>query len=354
MTSFLDLFRKVNNTEVKQQKEGTEVGAKVVKAQDVDQKVVKNVTLPIMTDTKRIEEKEEEAIKEVKPKETSASIDKNQTQETAEKMDKTVKGEEIPDTTDKSQKQVEVEEPTKTVKLEKIPDRKIIRVSKMGIDHDFANKNNQDFAFQVLNMKVVMDGCGSGKHSEIGTKLFGQLFARKVKEYLDRGETIGEKNLLEVIGSIFEKMLGLCSDISFIFQNYCFTILLCLELEDEFVVYSCGDGYIIKENSEAITFDKLDDGEYPCYYVYNYITDKSALVEYQEGVSFKITRFPKDEYFNVGVASDGLRFWENMLDVEKTKLMQFLHEGKSPQIETLINRNNRRNRIFHDDISICF
>ena len=232
--------------------------------------------------------------------------------------------------------------------------RTAIRVCKIGSDHNFANMNNHDFAFNLLNMKVVMDGCGSGKHSEVGTRLFGQLFARKSKEYFDKGESICEENFIEVVNSIFDKMLELCNDISFIFQNYCFTILVCFETEDEFVVYSCGDGYIIKENEEGIFFDKLDDGEYPCYYIYNFITDKSALVEYKDGVSFKVTRFAKTDYFNVGVASDGLRYAENLLDVERTKLMRFLHEGKGPQIEVLINRNNNKNEMFHDDISICF
>ena len=234
------------------------------------------------------------------------------------------------------------------------PKRKTIRVCKMGSDHKFANMNNHDFAFNLLNMKIVTDGCGSGKHSEVGTRLFGQLFARKSKEYFDKGESICEENFIEIVNSIFEKMLELCSDTSFIFQNYCFTILVCFELEDEFVVYSCGDGYIIKENEEGIFFDELDDGEYPCYYIYNFITDKSALKEYKEGVSFKVTRFSKSEYSNVGVASDGLRYSENLLDVEKSKLMKFLHEGKGSQIEVLINRNNLRNEMFHDDISICF
>ena len=234
------------------------------------------------------------------------------------------------------------------------PKRKTIRVCKMGSDHKFANMNNHDFAFNLLNMKIVTDGCGSGKHSEVGTRLFGQLFARKSKEYFDKGESICEENFIEIVNSIFENMLELCSDTSFIFQNYCFTILVCFELEDEFVVYSCGDGYIIKENEEGIFFDELDDGEYPCYYIYNFIADKSDLKEYKEGVSFKITRFSKSEYSNVGVASDGLRYSENLLDVEKSKLMKFLHEGKGPQIEKLINRNNLKNEMFHDDISICF
>lgn len=244
--------------------------------------------------------------------------------------------------------------PIETPTPKEQPKRNTIRVCKMGSDHNFANMNNHDFAFNLLNMKVVMDGCGSGKHSEVGAKLFGQLFARKAKEYFDKGESICEENFIEVVDSIFKKMLDLCSDTSFIFQNYCFTILVCFELEDEFVVYSCGDGYIIKENDEGITFDSLDDGEYPCYYIYNFIADKSALIEYKEGVSFKVTRFDKHDYFNVGVASDGLRYCQNLLDVEKAKLLKFLHEGKGPQIEVLINRNNRQNEMFHDDISICF
>lgn len=231
--------------------------------------------------------------------------------------------------------------------------RKPLCVCKMGSDHTFANMNNHDFAFNLPNMKVVMDGCGSGKHSEVGTRLFGQLFARKLKEYIDKGESVNEENFIDVVNSIFEKMLELCNDTAFIFQNYCFTILVCFETDDEFVVYSCGDGYIVKENEEGITFDKLDDGEYPCYYIYNFITDKSALIEYKDGVSFKVSRFAKADYSNVGVASDGLRYSKNLLDTEKNKLMKFLSEGKGPQIESLINRNNKYG-MFHDDISICF
>ncbi len=288
------------------------------------------------------------SVKEDKPEITSeTNVCENPT---CKKSDVTpVKGSEVPE----CESNTDTETKVTSVPKEQ-PKRSTIRVCKMGSDHNFANMNNHDFAFNLLNMKIVMDGCGSGKHSEVGTRLFGQLFARKAKEHFDKGESICEENFIEVVNSIFEKMLELCSDISFIFQNYCFTILVCFETEDEFVVYSCGDGYIIKENEEGIAFDQLDDGEYPCYYIYNFIADKSALKEYKEGVSFKVTRFSKSEYFNVGVASDGLRYSENLLDVEKSKLMKFLHEGKGPQIEVLINRNNRKNEMFHDDISICF
>ena len=247
------------------------------------------------------------------------------------------------------------EKPKEPSVPEEKPKRKTICISKIGSDHIFGNKNNHDFAFNLLNMKIVMDGCGSGRHSEVGPRLFAQLFARQVKKYFDKGESICEDNFIDVVDSIFVKMLKLCNDTNFILENYCFTILVCFELEDEYVVYSCGDGYIIKENEEGIFFDKLDDGEYPCYYVYNYITDKSILSEYKDGVEFQVTRYSKADYFNVGVASDGLRYAENLYEVETNKLMHYLHEGKGPQIEKLINRNNNnRSGMFHDDISICY
>ena len=288
------------------------------------------------------------SVKEDKPEFTSEiNVCENLTCEKSDVTD--VKGSEVFECESNTET-----EPKVTSVLKEQHKRSTIRVCKMGSDHNFANMNNHDFAFNLLNMKIVMDGCGSGKHSEVGTRIFGQLFARKAKEYFDKGESVCEENFIEVINSIFEKMLELCNDISFIFQNYCFTILVCFETEDEFVVYSCGDGYIIKENDEGVSFDRLDDGEYPCYYIYNFITDKSTLIEYKDGVNFKVTRFAKTDYFNVGVASDGLRYAENLLDVERAKLMKFLHEGKGPQIEVLINRNNRKNEMFHDDISICF
>lgn len=232
--------------------------------------------------------------------------------------------------------------------------RKIVCVSKIGSDHTFANKNNQDFAFSLMNMKVVLDGCGSGKHSEVGVRIFSQLFSRKAKEYFDRGETVGEAEFVNIVNGVFVRMLELCSDTAFLFQNYCFTILAYFELDEEFVVYSCGDGYIITEDFEGnISFEKLDDGEYPCYYCYNFV-DKSALTAYQEGVTFKVTRFSKSNYANVGVATDGLRFSENLFAAEWNKLLKFLHEGKGAQIEKLVNRNNLQTGLFHDDISICF
>lgn len=257
-----------------------------------------------------------------------------------------------------------------------IPPRKIVKICKTGTEHLRSNVNNQDFSFSFMNLKAVCDGCGSGKHSEVGSRLFGQMLAgtianlklgnfcrlstldlseinlKELKESLDKGE-ISEALLMRVVRAVFVQMLMMCHEPKFVFENYCFTILVCLEYENEFVVYSCGDGFIIEETSEGITFEKLDDGEYPAYYVYNWI-DPTYLEEYKDGVSFKVTHFPKTEYVNVGVASDGLRFFDDLYDPDKYKFKDYLSLGKGPQIEMIISRNNNNSSIFKDDISICF
>lgn len=265
-------------------------------------------------------------------------------------------------------------------KSQKIPKpRKIVKVCKAGTEHSRCNVNNQDFAFSFMNLKAVSDGCGSGKHSEIGSHLFGQLLAREVSlfigyvntknavklfnyikggniqelaESLNKGE-FPEEAFIGIVNAVFEKMLSICNETAFIFENYCFTILACFEYENEFVVYSCGDGFIIKEDREGITFDKLDDGEYPAYYVYNWI-DPSNLKDYKKGVEFKVTRYCKTDYINVGVASDGLRFFDDLFEPEKYKFRNNLSIGKGAQIEMLINKNNKEYSTFKDDISICF
>ena len=268
---------------------------------------------------------------------------------------------------------VEIVENEPEKKVEKKP-RKTVVVSRMGSDHIFGNINNQDFAFYLpVGVKFVADGCGSGKHSEVGSKLFGQLFAQKVMNLYAEGETLTEENFTAAVDDVFSILLTASMDPRFIFNNYCFTILCCVEHEDEFVVFSSGDGYIITEDESGISYIKLDDGEYPAYYVYNFVEDKSKLAAYQSGVSFQIRSFPKDTFTNVGVASDGLRYVEELFDEEKFKLRRYLHEGKGPQIEMLINRNNREEKVkildeqgnqirsiitksqkLHDDISIVF
>ena len=105
------------------------------------------------------------------------------------------------------------------------------------------------------------------------------------------------------------------------------------------------------QNENEVEFIMLDDGEYPKYYIYNYVREKERLQEYQDGVSFMLHVFSKNTYRNVGVATDGLRFFDILEPLEKNRFQEYLQEGKKGKIGMLLNRNAT---IFKDDISICF
>lgn len=221
---------------------------------------------------------------------------------------------------------------------------KRIVISKVGSDHTFSDTNNQDFCISLPNAKIVLDGCGSCKFSEVGTRLFGQLLLGYLEQFNCETFEI-------VIGEIFTKLLSIDSSEKFLYDNLCFTILACFETETEYIVFTCGDGYILVQDEKGITPLKLDDGEYPKYYIYNYVENKDSLKEYKDGVSFTQTRFSKSEYVNIGVATDGFRFYDGLGVIEKNKLFAFLLEGKKAQIGMLINRNSL---VFKDDVTICF
>lgn len=268
-----------------------------------------------------------------------------------------------------------------------------IVISKTGSDHIFEDKNNQDFVISAFNLKMVLDGCGSCPFSEIGTRLFAQFFMEELQKI--SSFQITEADFFMIVNEVFEKLTKINPSDEFFYNNFCFTILACLEFEEEFLVLACGDGYLLVQDkvqdslpniaqtntqnkvqdsltdiAQTNTHNKvqdnaqnkaqaetevkailLEDGEYPRYYIYNYVQDKERLQEYQEGVDFTRYSFSKKEYQNVGVATDGFRFFEKLGVVEKNKLFSYFREGKKGKIGMLINRNAN---VFKDDISICF
>jgi len=115
-----------------------------------------------------------------------------------------------------------------------------------------------------------------------------------------------------------------------------------------------GDGYIItKDKQKNLDFILLDDGEYPNYYAYNKISDKSKLLDMKYPLIFKESCFQKDQFENVGVASDGLRFILDLPDhdIRLQNFKQYLLEDREGKIKQLINREPD---LFKDDVSICF
>lgn len=246
----------------------------------------------------------------------------------------------------------------------------MIAVSKIGSDHVGANKNNQDYFFVSNNekVKIIMDGCGSGDFSEIGPRLFSLTLREK--------ETITPENFEEIVKEFFTKlkeaMKMMYQDITNILYNIStFTILAVFEEEERFTVLTCGDGYIITQDQEGVVLFhetkevvEEDGEEYPKYFVYNYV-DKEKLKLYKEDVTFTTHIYPKQRYVNVGVATDGLRFWKKLKYLDGDKFIQLLKKGKKGLMSRYINKCNekyieengeikKQDSAFKDDISIVF
>lgn len=221
-------------------------------------------------------------------------------------------------------------------------------VNKLGSHHLDTSINNQDYFFVSEKLKMVCDGCSAGKNSEVGSILFASLFSEIEKQRQENYELFEEN-----INIVFKRMLMLSNNIDFIFNNYCFTIVAVFETEKDFVVKYAGDGYIITKKNDSIEYIELKDGQNdgaPKYYIYNYIPAE-YLLEYKDGVSIKTKTFSKTEYKNIGVATDGLQYVENLEWQEQKKLKELLLAGKTGKIKRLINRNREH---LYDDITICF
>lgn len=80
---------------------------------------------------------------------------------------------------------------------------------------------------------------------------------------------------------------------------------------------------------------------------YNYV-NKDMLKQYKDGVNFSTKAFPKDEYRNIGVASDGIRF--AMKDEQfKKEFTEVLQSGKEVRVKRFINKHQK---VFQDDTTI--
>lgn len=205
-------------------------------------------------------------------------------------------------------------------------------ISKIGQQHIDYGINCQDYGMEKNGVKVVCDGCSEGKHSEVGVKTFCHLIQNGVST--DDAFT----KLIEIFGQTPGNI-----------RDYlCFTILMVVETDDSFTVVYCGDGFIMEEFVDGrFIVEELTDGEYPKYYAYNYV-DKDSLTHYKDGVGFQTRFFPKSEYKNIGIASDGVRYARTSEEIY-TGFVDALLSGKEARVKRFINKNQA---VFKDDITV--
>lgn len=209
-------------------------------------------------------------------------------------------------------------------------------INKIGMEHLESGMNCQDYGFMKDTVSMVCDGCSEGKHSEVGAKLYCYLI----------------KDRLRMLWTGFEELIKFFGKEPKTLKDYLsFTILCLVEERDDFSLTYCGDGYIIlQDHNGNITFEELSDGEYPKYYIYNYI-EPEYLKHYKDGVPFSQKTFSKEEYAKVGIASDGLRYILQADEELKQEFINCLKSGKELKTKLFINRNHK---VFKDDVTIVF
>lgn len=228
-------------------------------------------------------------------------------------------------------------------------DKKPIIVSKIGAEHSFQGKNRQDFGAIFQNnagytVKFSLDGCSSGHFSEVGVLLFAQAIKKRTD--------ITAMTFKDIVYQEFRRLTGgLGFTDAELFENFCFTILAVVETEKEFVVFSCGDGYVFTiTNEHELEVIDVDSGydNFPPYFVYNLMNPEN-LSAYKEGVDFKVSFYSKEQYEDIGVGSDGYRFVENLNNADRVAFDAAMLASKGGKIGQIINRNAQ---VFKDDITV--
>lgn len=219
-------------------------------------------------------------------------------------------------------------------------------ITSQGFGHFVQGINNQDFGFEKSGMILVLDGCSSAKYSEVGTRLFTQLFAQKeefnsCEKFEDNVKSVFDE-LIEMMRKYYQNDTEFESE--FIMENLLFTILACFETEDKFIVKIFGDGYIITQNmQDKISYMRFAYGKFPPYFAYRYCQNVQSPVH-----DFKTFEFDKKSFKKVGIGTDGV------LPIVKGEVTGFdgmIIKGNELMLKNLIT--NQRQQFF-DDVTIGF
>lgn len=218
-------------------------------------------------------------------------------------------------------------------------------ITSQGFGHFTQGLNNQDFGIETSRMLLILDGCSEAKYSEVGTRLFAQLFSRKeefdsVEKFEDNVKSFFD-DLLEMMKKYYPTKDALEKD--FIMENLLFTIIACFETKTHYIVKLFGDGYVITQNNRnCISYIKFSYGKCPPYFAYKYCNAEN-FSQYQ----FKTFTFDKKKFPKVGIATDGI------MPIAKGEI-------KGLEDNSIINGNevltafgiNAQRQSFYDDVTI--
>lgn len=154
----------------------------------------------------------------------------------------------------------------------------------VGRDHILSNKNNHDSYYWTLDenttIAIVCDGCGSGKHSEVGAKLGVRLLGEAMRKNLDYFRCFSENNQdttpfwervrKDTLANIRVLTNSLGESFSQTVNDYfLFTVVGVLITERKTTFFSIGDGVMVL-NGEVIEIGPFP-GNAPPYIGYDLV-----------------------------------------------------------------------------------
>lgn len=249
-----------------------------------------------------------------------------------------------------------------------------MQVNVHGSLHKDLGIKNQDACRDLQNedktkkVRIVCDGCTNidvndpksflKTHSEVGAGLFCSLYETidnpyDEEKFPEKAEFIVRK-MLSLIDFDKEKLEGNQKIIDYIFSNYCFTILACFETENEFIVYCLGDGVIMLINHfDVITYIDMKKNKYPSYIINNFLVDEDKKISFEKFV------FCKEDFKNVGIASDGIQcvIGKELSNLEKLEFDNFFVRKSNTFFEPekdLTNFITKKQIAFGDDTTVVW
>ncbi len=157
-----------------------------------------------------------------------------------------------------------------------------------GRDHIRAGRGSQDAMWwgrgAGVLVAVVCDGCGSGRHSEVGARLGARLVVRSLLERLTRGDALADPALWRRVRDRLLRQLGLLAGAmggdrdQLVADHFLFTVVGAALTPTETALFAVGDG-LYAVNGEVALLGPFPDNQ-PPYLGYG-LLDRSAPVDFQ-------------------------------------------------------------------------
>lgn len=174
-----------------------------------------------------------------------------------------------------------------------------------GTNHLRTGKNNQDAYYSYITeemaIAIVSDGCGSGKHSEVGAKIGVRLVAAAIERHLAQPSNhFWEEVRQEVLDQLETLVRGMGGNLSETVNDYfLFTIVGALILPSGVTTFALGDGAIAL-NEEILSLGPFADNA-PPYLAYG-LLERSAS-EWQFQIHHQL---PIAEVSSILIGTDGV------------------------------------------------